>query len=230
MTNNSMNSFYINEIFASINGEGLYSGELAVFVRLNGCNLRCSYCDTVYAQQFKCGGLLTSAEILQQVKSFVGIHKITLTGGEPLFADHIQELLGAFTAEGYQVGIETNGSVSLAPFLESSFSDNLYFCCDYKLPSSNEEEQMCLDNITLLRPNDTLKFVIGTEQDLQKVAVILQEFAPQCYVYLSCVFQQMSPQRVVEQMLQWASVLDLTKVRIQLQMHKYIWDPKMRGV
>ena len=230
---NSSNSpavFPVNEIFASVNGEGTLSGELAVFVRLCGCNLRCTYCDTSYAWDFDDRRNMTAGEILEKVRSFGSIRNITLTGGEPLFRRNAEELLEVLTAAGYLVNIETNGSVNLGRYLELTCASRLIFCCDYKLPSSGEEEKMDTDNPGLLRPNDVLKFVIGSEEDFNRTLEVITKFRPQCFIYLSAVFGRVEPKEIVAKLLSWTEKTDTSKIRVQLQMHKYIWDPNLRGV
>lgn len=229
-SSNSATVFPVNEIFASVNGEGTLSGELAVFVRLCGCNLRCTYCDTSYAWDFDDRRNMTAGEILEKVRSFGSIRNITLTGGEPLFRRNAEELLEVLTAAGYLVNIETNGSVNLGRYLELTCASRLIFCCDYKLPSSSEEEKMDTDNPGLLRPNDVLKFVIGSEEDFNRTLDVITKFRPQCFIYLSAVFGRVEPKEIVAKLLSWTEKTDTSKIRVQLQMHKYIWDPNLRGV
>lgn len=229
-SSNSAAVFPVNEIFASVNGEGTLSGELAVFVRLCGCNLRCTYCDTSYAWDFDDRRNMTAGEILEKVRSFGSIRNITLTGGEPLFRRNAEELLEVLTAAGYLVNIETNGSVNLGRYLELTCASRLIFCCDYKLPSSGEEEKMDTDNPGLLRPNDVLKFVIGSEEDFNRTLEVITKFRPQCFIYLSAVFGRVEPKEIVAKLLSWTEKTDTSKIRVQLQMHKYIWDPNLRGV
>lgn len=223
-------SFFVNEIFASINGEGTLSGELAIFLRLSGCNLKCSYCDTKYAQEPKSGYEMTIDEIVEKISEYKGYKNITITGGEPLFRKNIQELLATLAELGYILNIETNGSIDLIPYLDKEYSKNIIFCCDYKLPSSFEEHKMCLSNISKLRANDVLKFVIGSKEDLIKVLSIIQQYKPSSYIYLSAVFGKITPREIVEEALTWAPIADTSKLRVQLQLHKFIWGPEMRGV
>ncbi|MGN1393360.1 MAG: radical SAM protein [Succinivibrionaceae bacterium] len=223
-------SFMINEIFASINGEGPLSGELAIFIRLSGCNLRCTYCDTLYAQKNDSGILMNIPDILNKLKEFSGIKNITLTGGEPLFRKNINHLLSSLTERGYIINIETNGSIDLSSFISKPYAHKLIFCCDYKLPYSGEESKMILKNIEILRPQDALKFVIGNSEDFVKTFNILKKFNPISFIYLSAVFNQISPKEIVEKTLEWSKEINTTKIRVQLQLHKYIWDPTTRGV
>ena len=226
----SETEFSVNEIFASVNGEGTLSGELAIFIRLCGCNLRCSYCDTKYAWDFADERIMTVSEILEKVKSYGSIRNVTLTGGEPLYRKNVKKLLEALTSHGYLVNIETNGSMNILPYLELPFASELIFCCDYKLPSSGEEGKMHLNNISALRENDVLKFVIGSEDDFAKTLEILKAYHPNCHVYLSAVFGKVEPKEIVEKLLSWTEKVRTDRIRVQLQLHKYIWDPNLRGV
>lgn len=222
-------TFVVNEIFASINGEGQLAGEAAIFIRLAGCNLKCSYCDTCYAQQPSNGTSMSITEIIAKAKSFNGISNITLTGGEPLFRKNISQLLKALTQEKYKINIETNGSIDLQPFLQQDYADSLIFCCDYKLPSSGEEAKMNQNNLELLRPQDAIKLVIGTKEDLMVSHKLCQK-KHKSFIYLSPVFGVMTAEELVNNLLLWKNDTDITKIRVQLQLHKYIWDPSKRGV
>ena len=223
-------SFRVNEIFASINGEGPLTGETAVFLRLSGCNLHCSYCDTEYARSRDQGMLMPARDIIAEIRRHRGISNVTLTGGEPLYARDIGLLIAALLDAGYRINIETNGSIDLRPFTELDPNGRIIFCCDYKLPCSGEENRMYLRNITVLRPWDALKFVIGGAADFERVAEILKCYDPRCLVYLSPVFGRTDPREIVEKMLSWAATINISRVRVQLQLHKFIWDPYARGV
>ena len=178
----------VNEIFYSIDGEGLRAGALAVFIRLAGCNLRCSYCDTSYAWEEDAGQDMTIREILEYIERY-GCDRITLTGGEVLVPGTIITM-------------------------------------DYKCPSSGCESSMLTDNIGILRKSDALKFVVGTEEDLCKAAEIIEKYKPACQCFLSPVFGGIEPAEIVEFMKD----KDMHRCRLQLQMHKYIWDPEEKGV
>ena len=214
------------EQFVSINGEGTHAGELAVFVRFWGCNLRCSYCDTRWANESDCPYEdKTPEEIFQSVKA-THIRNVTLTGGEPLLQKQMQELLELLLAdEELRVEVETNGAVFLKPFCGEG---RPYFTMDYKLPSSGFEESMCHDNFALLKPEDTVKFVVGTREDLDRMKRIVGQYEldKRCHVYLSPVFGQIEPAEIVEYMIE----NNMNRVRMQIQMHKVIWDPDRRGV
>ena len=160
------------EKFTSINGEGTRAGELAVFIRFKGCNLRCSYCDTMWANEPECPYKEeTPEEILNYVLG-TGIHNVTLTGGEPLLQKDIRDLIHLLLQAGLQVEIETNGAVDLAAFCE----ERPVFTMDYKLPSSGCEDHMITENMELLEKNDTVKFVSGSQEDLLKALELIRTY------------------------------------------------------
>ena len=216
----------VAERFISINGEGQRAGELAVFLRFAGCNLSCTYCDTAWANAPDCMFTEYSA---QENYAFVrqsGIRNVTLTGGEPLLAEGIDELLELLLSDGYlRVEIETNGSVLLDDFCGSR---RPAFTVDYKLPGSGMEACMRTENFQYLRPQDTVKFVAGSREDLKRARAVIDEYSlcDVCCVYLSPVYGRIEPAEMVSFMREYA----MNDVRLQLQMHKAIWDPSQRGV
>ena len=218
----------VAEKFISINGEGTRAGELAVFVRFVGCNLRCTYCDTMWANEPGCPfEERTPAQICDYVRS-TGISNVTLTGGEPLLQKRMEELIGLLIRDcGVRVEIETNGAVDLRPFAQIP-EGRPTFTMDYKLPSSGCEAQMLAGNFSVLQAQDTVKFVSGSREDLERVAEIIEEYGllDRCYVYFRPVFGKIEPAEIVDFMLE----NKLNKARIQIQMHKVIWDPNARGV
>jgi 7-carboxy-7-deazaguanine synthase len=262
----------VAEKFISINGEGTRAGELAVFVRFTGCNLRCSYCDTMWANEPGCPyEEMSPAQICDYVRS-KGIANVTLTGGEPLLQKEMGELIVRLIREcGVRVEIETNGSVDLRPFAELSGGQSEgqpveqrgeqsegqpveqrgeqsggqsegqpierrggqpggrpIFTMDYKLPSSGFEDRMITENFRVLQAEDTVKFVSGSRQDLERAAQIIEEYGllERCHVYFSPVFGKIEPAEIVDFMLE----RKMNRARIQIQMHKVIWDPDERGV
>jgi 7-carboxy-7-deazaguanine synthase len=208
------------EIFKSIDGEGIRAGFPATFIRLVGCNLRCSYCDTRYSYENPEYEELTVDQIVKCV-SDLHCHRITLTGGEPLIHDDVDKLITVLTDNGYEVNIETNGSVDIYPYI---YNPNIILTVDYKCPSSGMESKMLLNNIKYLRFTDVLKFVVGTQEDLDKCRFISQRTCAN--VYVSPVFGQIQPKDIVDYIL----TNELNNCRVQLQLHKYIWDPQERGV
>lgn len=212
------------EKFTSINGEGTRAGELAVFVRFKGCNLRCSYCDTMWANEVDCSYEEETPEEITNYVLATGIRNVTLTGGEPLLQKDIRKLIYLLLQAGLRVEIETNGAVRLSEFCE----ERPIFTMDYKLPSSGCEEHMIAENMELLEINDTVKFVCGSQEDLVKALEVIQTYdlTSRCHVYFSPVFGSIEPVQMVEFMLEH----QLNDVRLQIQMHKVIWDPNERGV
>lgn len=210
-------TYKVNEIFDSIEGEGKRAGELATFIRLSGCNLRCSYCDTAYA--FSEGTKMTIPEIVSKVH----YHNVTLTGGEPL-CQNIGYLLDAL--QSHIVNIETNGSIPVQAFHDYS---NVFFTIDYKCKSSGMTDKMYLRNFSKLRKRDVLKFVVGSREDLEEAVYIYHRQHVErtdCKVYVSPVFGKIEPAEIVE----FLKRNDLQKWRVQLQLHKFIWAPEKRGV
>ncbi len=222
-----MGQFQVVEQFSSINGEGQKAGELAYFVRFAGCNLHCSFCDTMWANEepvpYK---LMSEEEIYSDIKAS-GIKNVTLTGGEPLLQKNIGRLLQMLNRDDtLKVEIETNGSVSIEPFME--YADNISFTLDYKLNGSGMSEYMLIKNYQHVRPVDTVKFVCGSVADLEQAKTIILEnhLTDKCKVYFSPVFGKIEPEQMVDFMLEHG----LNDVRLQLQLHKFIWEPNKRGV
>jgi 7-carboxy-7-deazaguanine synthase len=219
--------YKVVEKFVSINGEGTKSGELAVFIRFQKCNLSCSYCDTQWACTENAPyTMMSSGEIVKFIEAS-GASNVTLTGGEPLLQTELENLLKAISQAGdYFVEIETNGSRSIGPLSQSPFRPS--FTMDYKLPSSNMESHMDADNFNLLTWGDTLKFVCGSHQDLIRAKEIIDQYhlIGRTQIFFSPVFGKLSAEAIVSFMIDHK----LSGVRVQLQMHKFIWDPNARGV
>jgi 7-carboxy-7-deazaguanine synthase len=225
--------FLVAEEFVSINGEGLNAGVLAHFIRLAGCPLSCSYCDTAWAQT-KCAGKPMSCEEIVALLDASSARFITLTGGEPLAAEGIETLIEAILNQTNKVlEIETSGAIDLAPFIERfGHEDCLRFTVDYKLGSSGMMQRMILTHYSKLRVNDVIKYVIGSEQDLEQAIVhigvvssILKGELKATPIF-SPVYGKIDPQVLVEAV----KTKGLSQVRIQLQLHKYIWEPTQQGV
>ena len=223
----NMAEFQVAEKFVSINGEGRKAGQLAVFIRFLGCNLSCSYCDTAWAREKKAAcERMTEGEILKYIRE-TGVKNVTLTGGEPLLQKDIMILLELLAKEeGLLVEIETNGSISLKEI--SKWKNRPSFTMDYKLPGSGMEQEMKAENAACLSEQDTVKFVIGSREDFFCAKEIIEEWKLKdiCAVYLSTVFGKIEPKEIVELMIEH----QMNGVNLQLQLHKYIWDPQMRGV
>lgn len=222
-----MSIFKVVEKFVSINGEGPLSGQIAVFIRFKGCNLKCSYCDTAWANtQNATSTEMSTQEIYDYIKE-TGVNNITLTGGEPLLREGMKELLDFLGHDKeLNVEIETNGSVDIGEY--SNIVKRPSFTMDYKLPTSNMENEMLLSNFENLEKTDTVKFVAGSMEDLEKAKEIIDAYklVGKCKIYLSTVFGKIKLEEVVEFMKE----NNMNGVNLQIQMHKVIWDPNERGV
>lgn len=222
-----MGAYKVVEIFESINGEGRKAGQLAVFVRFQGCNLNCSYCDTRWANAANAAYTVMSEQEIYDRITASGIKNVTLTGGEPLLQKDIESLLLKLAADkNLSVEIETNGSISLERFCR--LNNAPAFTMDYKLPLSGMEKFMCLDNFNYLTAKDTVKFVAGDMEDLKRARTIIEKFSltNKCAVYFSPVFGAINLTDMVDFMKQYR----LNGINLQLQMHKIIWKPDARGV
>lgn len=216
----------VNEIFKSIDGEGLRTGELTTFIRLAGCNLRCTYCDTCYALKNSNGTEMSVDEIVKRAKKY-DYRNITLTGGEPLIHNDVDSLIYKLCENGFYVNIETNGSVPIDKYISNK---NILITMDYKLPSSGVEKNMNLNNLEKLRANDVLKFVIGKD-DFDKIKHVIEKYNIKSYIYLSPVFGEIEPFEIVDFMkIMHTQGIDTSKMRVQVQLHKIIWNPNERGV
>ncbi len=218
------------EKFISINGEGKRAGELAVFIRFKGCNLRCSYCDTLWALEPECDfSDETPKEITQYILNSK-VKNITLTGGEPLIQPNIKDLIELIlnSDDEIRLEIETNGAVSLKDFRIND-SSRLSFTMDYKLPSSGYEQSMVLDNFHYLTKNDSIKFVSGSLEDLLKAKSIIDKYdliKKGISIFISPVFGKIELTQIVDFMKE----NNLNDVKMQIQLHKIIWHPDTRGV
>lgn len=222
-----MFNYKVVEIFESINGEGKKAGQLALFIRFQKCNLNCSYCDTKWANSDTSPYTLMSLEELYNKVIESRIKNITITGGEPLLQENIGEFLKKLGENlELNVEIETNGSVNLKRF--SEINNPPSFTMDYKLPSSNMEKYMDLDNFQYLTEKDTVKFVAGDINDLEKAKEIIEKYSlvGKGAVYISPVFGKIELSSIVDFMKKYK----LNGVNMQLQMHKIIWDPEAKGV
>ena len=210
------------EIFKSIDGEGKRTGLPTTFIRLFGCNLNCSYCDTRYGCEGEEYSVLSIAEVIEAVEN-IGINSVTITGGEPLIHPGINKLIDSLLEKGYWVNIETNGSQYLG---KSTVNPLLFFTMDYKCPSSGMENHMDCRNFELLSKNDVLKFVVGSQEDLDKSLQIIEQYNPQAQIYFSPVFDKIEPKEIVEYLLDHK----MYDCKVQIQLHKIIWNPNERGV
>jgi 7-carboxy-7-deazaguanine synthase len=216
--------YEINEIFNSIDGEGIRAGENVTFIRTAGCNLRCSYCDTEYALKSNQGKQMSVYEIMNAVKKW-NTHAVTLTGGEPLSNKEIYVLIDWLIWNGYEVNIETNGAIDIGKAVQR----DCIVTMDWKTPYSGMEKFMLSSNLKKLREKDVLKLVCA-ESDLDYVKNFLLKNKVKAAIFLSPVFGKIEPRRLVELVQSLSEQMDVSKIRVQLQIHKYIWEPNKRGV
>ncbi|GMA56089.1 7-carboxy-7-deazaguanine synthase [Alicyclobacillus sacchari] len=219
--------------FRNGGGEGTRAYYPTVFVRVFHCNLRCTWCDTPYSYapaqpEFEA----TIGEIASRVNE-LGWHHVCLTGGEPLIHRHKSQLLVDAIARLPQVQdvhVETNGAIDVRPFAalrhqSRELTAKLRFIVDYKLPSSGEQAQMVHEHLAVLSEQDELKFVIADDHDFDTAIAILKSYPTKAQVLFSPVWESMPPHELVERMLK-----KLAQVKLNLQIHKVIWDPNQRGV
>jgi 7-carboxy-7-deazaguanine synthase len=219
--------YKVVETFISINGEGQHAGELALFIRFAGCNLNCNYCDTRWANQ---PDVVYQEMTETEIKALVtdsGVRNVTLTGGEPLLQPGMYQLLETMgSLPDIRIEIETNGSVDIEPYM--TLIRRPAFTLDYKLPGSGMEAGMNTENYRYLTQEDTVKFVISDKADLTRAREIIEQYQLEgrCGIYYSPVFGRIRPAEIVDDMIEHR----LNGVHMQLQMHKFIWDPEQRGV
>jgi len=209
----------VNEIYYSVQGESTYSGLPCVFVRLTYCNLRCTYCDTEYA--FYEGKDLTIEQIIKKVKKY-NCNLVEVTGGEPLMQEESFELIHLLCENGFEVLLETGGSLSI-----KEVDKRVKIIMDLKCPSSGMMKKNLYENLDYLKNTDELKFVIGNKEDYDWSKKIIEKHKMngKCEILFSTVFEELKPEKLVNWILK-----DNLNVRFQLQTHKYIWDPKTKGV
>jgi 7-carboxy-7-deazaguanine synthase len=210
----------VNEIFYSIQGESLHAGRPCVFVRLTGCNLRCSYCDTTYA--YEEGENLPVSRILQRVKA-LSCPLVEVTGGEPLAQPASASLISELLDAGFQVLLETNGSLDIG-----GVDGRCVKIIDVKCPSSGESSRLCERNFLLASPADQFKFVIADRQDFDYAVSMLERIPdtlPRSHILFSPASGILPPRELAE----WILTHHLP-VRLHLQLHKIIWPHVERGV
>jgi len=209
----------VNEIFHSIQGESSHAGRPCAFIRLAYCNMRCFYCDTEYA--FFDGKEMLIADIVGAVRGF-GCKLVEVTGGEPLFQANVHELMIRLCDEGYEVLLETGGSLDI-----SKVDGRVKRIVDFKCPSSGMVKKNLWENAGYLSTSDEVKFVIGDREDYDWAKRVIGEYQidRHCPILMSVVFGKLEPVHLAGWILE-----DKLNVRFQLQMHKYIWSPETRGV
>ncbi len=216
---NTNDTLTINEIFYSIQGESTHAGLPCVFIRLTYCNLRCNYCDTAYA--FNEGTQMKISDIIDKVKSY-GCKLVEVTGGEPLLQENVHPLMEILCDEGYEVLLETSGSIDI-----SSVDVRVKRIVDFKCPGSGMEKKNIWENVHYLKKDDEVKFVVGDKTDYEWTKRKIDEFGllDKCIVLMSPVYGAIDPKILAGWILE-----DNLNVRFQLQLQKYIWSPETRGV
>jgi 7-carboxy-7-deazaguanine synthase len=210
----------INEIFYSVQGESTYAGRPCVFVRLTACDLRCSWCDTPYA--FYEGRKRSLDDVLEEVDRYK-CDLVEVTGGEPLLQEAVYPLMDALLERGKTVLLETGGHRSTARVPESVVT-----IVDVKCPGSSESHKIDWQNLERLRPHDEVKFVVKDRADYEFARGVIADHAlatRAAAIHMSPVHGVLNPRTLSEWVL-----ADSLPVRVQLQLHKYIWEPSTRGV
>ena len=210
----------VNEIFLSIQGESTWAGLPCVFVRLTGCNLRCTWCDTAYA--FYEGHQMSVADVVAKVDS-LGCGLVEITGGEPLLQPGVHPLIATLLERSYEVMIETSGERDI-----STLDSRVIRIVDLKCPGSGESARNLWSNLEHLAARDEVKFVLCDRRDYEwaRDAILTHRLNDRVNaVLLSPVFGQLEPADLAAWILD-----DRLPVRMQLQMHKHIWSPTARGV
>lgn len=213
-------SLDICEIFYSLQGESTRAGLACVFVRLSGCNLSCSWCDTPYAAVQPVS--MTIDQIVGRVAAFE-CPMVEITGGEPLIQPHTPALISALLEKGFQVLLETNGSLSIA-----SVDPACVRIMDVKCPSSGEAGSFLFDNFNNMTARDEIKFVVGSRQDYNYAASVIKTHLmnhPREKIHICPVFETIKLSNLAAWILK-----DRLGARLSLQQHKIIWDPDLRGV
>jgi len=224
----------INEVFYSIQGESSWAGRPCVFIRLTGCHLRCSYCDTEYA--FKEGQTRTIDDLVEEALSHP-CDLVEVTGGEPLLQPRVHDLMTRLCDLGKTVLIETSGACDIDA--GGACDERIIRIVDVKTPSSGQMDRMDWDNLARLRPRDEVKFVIGDRADYEWARDLARSHALSdsvAAVLFSPVFEQPAgleisgaPGLSMRDLAEWV-LADGLEVRLQTQLHKHIWSPAMRGV
>jgi len=221
----------VNEIFRSLQGESTYAGLPCIFLRLTGCDLRCSYCDTRYA--YDEGKIMSVNSVFWKILELKGSGSdiIEITGGEPLLQfNEINELIkmlkGRFIYFDNSILIETNGSIDINKIKRGWFNmNNIVMIMDWKCPSSGMCGKMLESNLKKLRKEDELKFVLGTDEDYNEMIRVLENYKPKCKILVSTIWEGKRRKEFAERFLK-----DNLNARFQIQLHKFIWDKNKRGV
>ncbi len=219
MKDNGLNSLRVNEIFKSIQGESTYAGIPCVFVRLTGCNLRCSYCDTTYA--YEEGIDISVNEIVNKIEGY-GCKNVCITGGEPLLQRNVYKLINLLKTKSYKIFVETNGAMNI-----DLLPGNIIRIMDVKCPDSGMNKEMDWRNLERLRGDDEVKFVMSSKKDYEWAKRMLRKhnLTDKTNVLFGSAYGKLKPKSLAGWILK-----DRLNVRLQLQLHRIIWPDKARGV
>ena len=218
----SKSTLLVNETFLSIQGESTYAGLPCFFIRLAGCNLNCSYCDTRYASSSEDGEAVTIAKLLELALAS-SCRLVLITGGEPLLQPNVTELCRMLISEQFQVLIETNGSVAL-----NNLPEQVVKIMDIKGPSSGENESFLTSNLGLLSQHDEIKFVIADRNDFDYAVKMIEKHNLE-KITNNILFSPSFGNIELKELASWM-IEKLPPGRMQLQLHKYIWSADTRGV
>ena len=207
-----MQKLKVNEIFYSLQGESSNVGLPTIFIRLTGCPMRCSYCDTEYA--FNTGDNFTIDHIIETISQYKA-KNVTVTGGEPLAQKECWDLLKRLCDEGYSVSLETGGAISIG-----NIDKRVKIILDIKTPGSGEDKNNFWENLELIKPQDEIKFVIADMKDYiwAKEILIREKLNEKALILFSPVFNDINPKDLADWILK-----DQLPVRFQIQLHKIIW-------
>lgn len=210
----------ICEIFYSLQGESTFAGLPCIFIRVSGCNLNCSWCDTVYAKHESKS--MSFDQILKKIAAY-NCSLVEITGGEPLLQDSTPLLINMLLKKSYQVLVETNGSKTI-----ENINPDCIRIVDIKCPSSNESSSFLMKNLDLLTDQDEIKFVVSSKTDYEFAKEFIQNRLSAISldkIHISPVFGAIAPETIAKWILK-----DNMGARLSLQQHKIIWNPDKRGV
>jgi 7-carboxy-7-deazaguanine synthase len=220
LENLPLGDLLVHEIYRSLQGESTYAGLPCVFIRTSVCDLRCHYCDTPHA--FNRGERMPRSEVLAKALAY-DTPLVEITGGEPLLQAEVLPLMTELCEAGKTVLLETSGAHDIRPV-----DARVHIIMDLKCPDSGEDSRNLWSNLEHLKPTDEIKFVISSQRDWHWTheTIVKHKLDERFTVLVSCVFGNVTPLMLAE----WLLASRLQKVRMQLQMHKYIWEPNARGV
>ena len=217
-----MKKLLISEIFTSIQGESTYAGRTCFFIRLAGCNLNCSHCDTKYAFNRKNANKLSINEIVKQA-DHSAIQLVEITGGEPLLQDNVLPLCDELIKKGFTVLMETNGSLSI-----TEINPKVVKIIDCKCPSSNESDKMYFENFSYMSSDDEVKFVLTNKDDYLYANSIIHKYNL-LKITEKILFSPVTGKLDLQLLSEWM-LRDKSPAILQVQLHKIIWPGIERGV